>query len=132
MQPKGPAIGPDAGKPRPAVCLMAGTDPQGNPLSSHASLPKNLALDVLSLAHKHFAAAVNGQAITLGIPWQTDQLSHRYSDPARKRPVPGFGLEFNRALYLLYRDGREYPNDTMIRVLNTAFREFLSEVMKLF
>lgn len=134
MQPTGPTIGPDAGKPRPAVCLMAGTDPHGEPLSDHASLPKNLALDVLKLAQKHFAPAVRGQstqAITLGVPWQTDQLTHRYSDPSRNRPVPGFGLEFNRALYLIYRDGKEYPNDGILRPLNTAFREFLAAVMRL-
>ncbi|MER3462680.1 MAG: glutamine synthetase catalytic region [Armatimonadota bacterium] len=134
MQPSGPAIGPDVGKPRPAVGLMAGTDSEGTPFEGYPSLPKALALDVLSLAHKHFAPLLRGQiseAIRLGEPWKSDQLSQRYSNPARARPVPGFGLEFNRALYLTYEDGKECPDDAMIRVLNAAFRAFLAEVMEL-
>jgi N-formylglutamate amidohydrolase len=134
MQPIGPKIGPDEGQPRPALCLMAGTDASGNPFSGHSSLPKNLALGLLSLAHKHFAPVVRGhisEAIRLGEPWTSDQLSQRYSDPARARPVAGLGLEFNRALYLTYKDGQEYPNDAMIRLLNTAFRGFVAEAMEL-
>lgn len=131
MQPTGPAIGPDAGKPRPGICLMAGTDAEGRPLSASPSLPQKLALEVLGLARKHFSALLRGQpaeAIALGEPWASDPLSQRYSDPARARPVWGFGLEFNRALYLRYEGGQEYPNDPMIRALNGAFREFLAEV----
>jgi len=134
MQPTGPVIGPDAGQPRPAVCLMAGTDSTGKALADYASLPKNLALEVLALARKHFAVVVRGQntkAITLGVPWSTDQLTHHYSHPARKQAVPGFGLEFNRALYLTYQDGKEFPDDGKIQALNSAFREFLAEVMTL-
>jgi N-formylglutamate amidohydrolase len=133
MQPTGPAIGPDAGKPRPGICLMAGTDAQGDPVASHSSLPKRVAREVLGLAQRHFAPVLRGQpteAITLGEPWKSDQISQRYSDPARPRPVWGFGLEFNRALYLRYEEDQERPNDAMIRDLNAAFREFLAELME--
>lgn len=134
MQPTGPAIGPDAGKLRPALCLMTAGDTDGNPVEGHSGVGPKLAKDLLRLLQKHFASVVKGQPteeIALNSPWDTDQLTYRYSDPARKNPVPGFGLEFNRVLYLVYKDGREYPNDPMIRQLNEAFCAFLAEAAAL-
>jgi N-formylglutamate amidohydrolase len=132
MQPKGPLIGPDAGQPRPALCLMTAGDSEGNPVAGHGSLPAGLAKAVHQSLVKHFASLVKGQGeIALNSPWQTDQLTHRYSDPLRKKAVPGFGLEFNRALYLTYQEGKEYPNDPMIKALNQAFQGFLQDVMEL-
>lgn len=119
MQPRGPLIGPDAGKMRPALCLMA----QG-------SLPQALAGDIYKLLEQHFAALLRGQPtqeIALGSPWPTDQLSSRYF----QRGLPGFGLEFNRALYLTYQGGQEYPNDPMIQALNLAFQDFLADAVGL-
>lgn len=133
MQPKGPLIGPDAGQPRPALCLMTAGDSQGNPVLGHGSLLAKLARDVYSLLKKHFASVVKGQSIreiALNSPWQTDQLTHRYSHPLRKKAVPGFGLEFNRALYLIYQEDKEYPNDPIIKALNEAFQAFLQDVME--
>lgn len=134
MQPRGPLIGPDAGKMRPALCLMTAGDSQGNPVAGHGSLSAPLAKDVQKLLHKHFAPVAKGQQtqeIALNAPWQTDQLTHRYSSPTRKNAVPGFGLEFNRALYLTYQDSKEYPNDPMIRALNSAFQAFLQDAVAL-
>lgn len=134
MQPTGPAIGPDAGKLRPALCLMTARDAEGNPSAGHGTIEHKLAKDLLRLLNKHFAALVKGQVteeIALNSPWDTDQLTYRYSDPARANPLPGFGLEFNRALYLIYKDGKEFPNDPMIHSLNEAFRAFLEDAMAL-
>lgn len=134
MQPTGPAIGPDAGRLRPALCLMTAGDAEGKPVAGHGSVGPGLAKDLLRLLNKHFAPVVKGQVseeIALNAPWDTDQLSYRYASPARSNPVPGFGLEFNRALYLRYKDGKEFPNDPMIRGLNQAFGAFLEDALAL-
>lgn len=123
MQPTGPAIGPDAGKLRPALCLMTGGD-------SHSNLGPALAHDLHGLLHKHFETLLKGQAteaIAINSPWASDQLTHRYA----QKGIPGFGLEFNRALYLIYKDGQEYPNDPIIKALNQAFVGFLQDAVAL-
>ena len=137
MQPKGPVIGPDQGKPRPAITLMCATDEQGNKLpgNSHQSLAKDQANALMEILKKCFTDIVDSaeglsRDIALSRPWTTDELSYRYSDPRRERPVPGFGLEFNRALYLIYEDGEELPNELMVTELNQAFQKFLAEAIE--
>jgi N-formylglutamate amidohydrolase len=138
MQPRGPIIGPDKGQPRPAITLMCAADEQGNKLpgNSHQSLSQAQAKALMELLGKHFTDIVEStdtvpHDIALSRPWTTDELSYRYSDPKRECPVPGFGLEFNKALYLIYQDGQELPNEPMIRGLNEAFQKFLSEAVQL-
>ena len=91
----------------------------------------------MELLEQHFGDIVRGlsntpQTIALNDPWDMDETTFRYSDPARKNPVPGFGIEFNRALYLLYKDGKEYPNEPIIQNLNEALQSFLTGLIEVF
>ncbi len=134
MQPRGPAIGPDAGQSRPALTLMTAGDARGEllPHRAHSSVPAAQARALLDLVQRHFAPLLNGSGptrIALNDPWQVDELTYRYSAPARARPVPGFGLEVNRALYLRQEGGAEVPDGDAIRALNQAFRAFLPDAL---
>ena len=123
MQPRGPVIGPDKGQPRPALCLMAGTEEQACLEPSQIEL-------VMKLLEKHFAVIVGASSypnktIALNSPWNLDELSWRYR---QKFGIPAFGLEFNRALFTQYLPSSEAPDDDAIRQLNAAFRAFVADL----
>ena len=139
MQPRGPKISPTPGVPRPAITLMTSSDEDGRPLENrtHTSISPEQTEEVLRLLGKHFLSIIKASndvphEIALNKPWSYDELSYRYSNPERKKPLPGFGIEFNHALYLRYEDGKELPNETVIRQLNEAFQDFLREVVRIF
>jgi N-formylglutamate amidohydrolase len=139
MQPRGPLIGPDQGRARPAITLMTAGDARGEslPEHGHSSISAEQAQLVMELLEHHFGAIVRGSSaashtIALNDPWSLDETSYLYSDPSRAKPVPGFGIEFNRALYLSYKDGKEYPNEPVIKALNVAFQQFVAEVVDVF
>jgi N-formylglutamate deformylase len=136
MQPQGPKIGPDAGKLRPAITLMTSSTPDGKILEgkTHSTLSYQQAHRVMDLLETHFMPIVEAcnavpSLIALNDPWDHDEISYRYSDPSRKNHVPAFAIEFNRALYLHYQDGKEFPNEPVIQQLNTQFQLFLPEVV---
>ncbi len=140
MQPHGPKISPTPGVPRPAITLMTCSDEAGQPLEgkTHSSISPEQTKVVMSLLEKHFAAILSQSTtvprnIALNNPWSHDELSYQYSDPQRKlagkKGVPAFGIEFNHALYLHYKNSQELPNEPVIKQLNTAFQNFLREVV---
>jgi N-formylglutamate deformylase len=141
MQPRGPKISPTPGVPRPAITLMTSSDEHGGPLEyrTHTSISPEQTKEVLKLLEKHFMSIIKASndvphEIALNKPWSYDELSYRYSDPQRKTlrgktPLPAFGIEFNHALYLLYENGKELPNEKVIKQLNEAFQNFLREVV---
>lgn len=144
MQPRGPKISPTPGVPRPAITLMTSSDEHGKPLEhkTHTSISPEQTKEVLRLLEKHFISIIKASndvphEIALNKPWSYDELSYRYSDPQRKilegkKSLPAFGIEFNHALYLLYEDGKELPNEPVIKQLNEAFQNFLREVVTVF
>jgi N-formylglutamate deformylase len=136
MQPQGPKISPDALKPRPAITLMTSATPDGHKLEgkTHSSISFEQALVMMDLLEKHFMPLVEAcyavpSIIALNSPWDHDEISYRYSNPKRKKSVPAFALEFNRALYLHYQDGKEFPNEANIKQLNETFQQFTREVV---
>jgi N-formylglutamate deformylase len=136
MQPHGPKISPTPGVPRPAITLMTSSDENGKPLEgkTHTGISPKQTKVVLSLLEKHFMSIIASSPsvphnIALNQPWSYDELSYRYSDPERKKAVPAFGIEFNHALYLIYKDRKELPNEPVIKQLNIAFQNFLREVV---
>jgi N-formylglutamate deformylase len=143
MQPSGPKISPMPGVPRPAITLMTSSDESGKPLEnkSHTTISPGQTKLVLALLEKHFGSIITQSTtvpheIALNRPWSFDELSYRYSDPQRKiaegkKAVPSFGIEFNHALYLIYKDGKELPNESVIKQLNEAFQNFLREVVRI-
>jgi N-formylglutamate deformylase len=144
MQPHGPKISPTPGVPRPAITLMTCSDENGQPLKAdgHSSISPEQTKVVMALLEKHFMSIVSASTtvahdIALNKPWSHDELSYRYSDPQRKifqgeKAIPAFGIEFNHALYLIYKDGKELPNESVIKQLNAAFQNFLREVVTIF
>jgi N-formylglutamate deformylase len=139
MQPRGPKISPTPGVARPAITLMTSSDEDGRPLENktHTSISPEQTKEVLRLLGKHFMPIIKASndvphEIALNKPWSYDELSYRYSDPQRKKAVPGFGIEFNHALYLTYEDGKEFPNESVIQQLNEGFQNFLREVVEMF
>jgi N-formylglutamate deformylase len=138
MQPRGPKISPTPGVPRPAITLMTSSDEHGGPLAgkTHTSISREQTKEVLRLLEKHFMFIIKASSdvpheIALNKPWSYDELSYRYSDPKQKKPLPAFGIEFNHALYLLYEEGKELPNESVIKQLNEAFQNFLREVVEI-
>ncbi|GGO23784.1 N-formylglutamate amidohydrolase [Deinococcus humi] len=120
MASHGPKLGLDTGTPRPAICLMPGT--QAVPTFPHDRW------DALkSAAEEAFAqviAASPFERVTIGEPWSTDTLSLNHS---RRSGVPAFGIEFNAGLHL--KDGQ--PMDGAMRQMNAAFAVFAEAALAL-
>ncbi len=136
MQPNGPKISPTPGVPRPAITLMTCSDEHGQPLNEHSSISPEQTKVVMELLEKHFAPIISASTtvahdIALNNPWSHDEISYRYSDPKRQTSVAAFGIEFNHALYLIYKDGKELPNESVIQQLNEAFQNFLREAVEM-
>ncbi len=137
MQALGPAIGPDGGEVRPALCLMTGHDGAGNERpGARGTVSSSQARALHTLLEHHFADWINrsspaSKEIALNAPWSGDDTSLRYSDPARVRHIPAFGLEFNRALYLENPTGA-VPLEKNILELNALFQNFLKDALELF
>ena len=137
MQAIGPAIGPDGGEARPALCLMTGHDGAGNErVGEWGTVSSSQARELHALLERHFGNWINASSpgskeIALNAPWSGDDTSLRYSDPKRSRPVPAFGLEFNCALYLEDPTGAT-PLENNILELNRMFRAFLVDALELF
>ncbi|CAM3627162.1 N-formylglutamate amidohydrolase [Deinococcus frigens] len=120
MAPHGPRLGQDTGTPRPAICLMPGS--QDAP-----TFPREQWEALQAAAESAFAdviAASPFRRVTLGEPWSVDTLSHNHS---RRSGVPAFGIEFNAGLHL--RDGQ--PLDAAMRQMNAAFAVFAQAALEL-
>lgn len=137
MSPVGPAIGPDAGYPRPALSLMTGGDAQGEAVSSlPPSVAPEAARALQASASRHFAPLLKATPgvpaeVALNYPWSIDEISAHYSQPSRAERIPAFGLEINRALYLEPNGSREKPDPARIRALQQAFGAFAEEALKI-
>lgn len=120
MAPYGPKLGPDTGTPRPAICLMPGTE-------ATPTFPRARWEALQHAAETAFAeviAASPYRRVTLGEPWSTDTLSLSHS---RRSGVPAFGIEFNAGLHL--KEGR--PVDAVMRQMNAAFGVFAQAALEL-
>lgn len=101
MTAQGPAIGPDQGAPRPALCIGNFGDAEGDPAGGPVSCPGPLARGI----RDHLAASLKGMIGDAGLegpalnrPFDGGHVLRRYSAPPFS--VPGVMIEVNRALYL--------------------------------
>ncbi|WP_229753077.1 N-formylglutamate amidohydrolase [Deinococcus aerophilus] len=120
MAPFGPKLGLDTGTPRPAICLMPGTE-------AAPTFPHDRWGALQNAAETAFADVINAspyRRVTLGEPWSTDTLSLSHS---RRSGVPAFGIEFNAGLHL--QEGR--PVDAVMRQMNAAFAVFAEAALQL-
>ena len=137
MAYRGPTIGPDAGKLRPAFCVMNGGDENAQPLHQHTSLDAERTGQIAELLSKHFSDLIKDSdvpdEILLNDPFPSGGTIDRLSDTARPGSKPGFGLEFNSNLYL---DAPENADTSVIpgriALLNERFRTFVGDVTPLF
>ncbi|MFC4425793.1 N-formylglutamate amidohydrolase [Deinococcus navajonensis] len=120
MAPSGPALGPDTGTPRPALCLMPGTP-------EHPTFPVDRWPALQAACEEAFAGVLSSSPdprVTIGEPWTTDTLSQRHH---RRSGVPAFGIEVNAGLYL--SEGE--PIEGTLRGLNAAFGHFAAHALTL-
>ena len=137
MSPFGPAIGPDTGLSRPALCLMTGGDAQGEAVGRDPpSVAPAAARALQESAIRHFAtlfkvtSAVPAE-VALNCPWSVDEISVHYSRPDRSIRAPGFGLEINRALYMNPSTPFEEPDPARLQAVQQAFATFAEEAFKI-
>ncbi|MFC4454348.1 N-formylglutamate amidohydrolase [Deinococcus sonorensis] len=117
----GPKLGPDEGRPRPALTLMVGEPDQ-------PTFPPSLVPALQQAAQQAFADVLAGaavQEVAVGVPWASDTLSLQHS---RRSGVPAFGLEVNAGLYL---NAQGEPDDAALQGLNAAFRQFAQAALQL-
>lgn len=134
MTPIGPALGPDSGAVRPAFNFITGGDLAGEAVVKAPSIPATAARAAAELLWRHFGGLVRASKevpneVLLNSPFAVGaiQALHGAADgPSRK---PGFGLEFNRALYLeADDDGFDRPIPGRIEELNRRLQGFAREV----
>ncbi|WP_407541257.1 N-formylglutamate amidohydrolase [Deinococcus radiomollis] len=116
----GPALGPDHGRPRPALTLMLGE-------GSGATFPLALHEPLRQAAETAFAGVLSDAEVSrvaVNDPWTTDDLSRRYGHAE----LPAFGLEINAGLYLT---SNGFPRDERIRMLNQGLRTFAGLTLNL-
>jgi formiminoglutamase len=85
MLPVGPAVGPDTGQPRPAICL-------GN--AHGRSCPTSDVERLAACLRQSFD--LPAEEVTVNRPFAGGYLTRRYGN----RPVPWIQIEINRQLYL--------------------------------
>lgn len=140
MTPRGPLIGPDEGRLRPAFNMITGGDRRGEPLApeAHTSISGALAREIAERLEHHFAKLMADNPkvpaeVRINDPFAVGGIQQRYSDPARTVHKPGFALEFNRALFLEpAENGFDRPKPGSIEAFNQAFRAFAHDIVRLF
>lgn len=120
MASRGPALGPDTGRPRPALTLMLGT-------ARAPTFPRDRWNALQAACAEAFAPVLTGDLtrVAVGDPWTTDSLSARWN---ARTGVPAFGLEINVALYL---SETGEPRQENIRALARAFEHFADAALGL-
>lgn len=102
MTAQGPAIGPDKGKPRPALCIgnFGDTDgyPASGPVSCAGPLARGIRDKLATLLKGPIAESGLTQGPALNHPFDGGHILRKYSQAPYG--VPGVMIEVNRALYL--------------------------------
>jgi N-formylglutamate amidohydrolase len=101
MTARGPALGPDQGSLRPALCVGNFGDADGDPAAGPVSCPGPLARgirDQLAESLRDVLAASGLPDPALNAPFDGGHILRRYSGPPFS--APGVMIEVNRALYL--------------------------------
>ncbi len=138
MTPHGPAIGPDPGSPRPAITLMTNGNRWGEARDRgmHTSIPADIARTLVRLLEAHFAEILHESPsvpseVALNVPFWAGEIIRHYSHPSYPCCRPGFGIEFNRGLYLeAGKEGFCQPIPGRIQALNEAFNAFLGDAVE--
>jgi N-formylglutamate amidohydrolase len=104
MTAQGPAIGPDRGKPRPALCIgnfgdtEGDGDPASGPVSCAGPLARGIRDKLSALLKGPIAESGLAEGPALNHPFDGGHILRKYSQAPYG--VPGVMIEVNRALYL--------------------------------
>lgn len=102
MTALGPAIGPDRGEPRPALCIGNFGDAEGDPVSGPVSCAPPLARGIrdrlAELLKGPIADSGLSEGPALNRPFDGGHVLRKYSQAPYS--APGVMIEINRALYL--------------------------------
>ena len=140
MSPKGPLIGPDQGRPRPAFTIITGGNLLGERRTpnEHPSIPAEVAQEVARQLDVHFGEVIQDtpnvpNTVLINSPFSGGGIHQFYSDPKRPDAVPGFAVEFNRALFLQPGEkGLDEPIPGRIEELNERFQVFAKALIPTF
>jgi len=132
MTATGPVIGPDSGKARPAFTLMTGGDADGEATDGHVSIPAELARQLRDLLWLHFKDLIQDSdvpdTVLLNDPFAKGGTIARLSNPENPASKLGFGIEFNRGLYLQAKaNGLDEPIPERIPLLNKHYQAFMKD-----
>ena len=102
MTAQGPAIGPDQGKPRPALCIGNFGDTDGEPVSGPVSCAAPLARGIRDKLAELLKGPIDESGLpegpALNHPFDGGHILRKYS--LAPFAVPGVMIEINRTLYL--------------------------------
>ncbi len=102
MMAHGPAIGPDEGQARPAICIANFGDEEGERKAGPLSCPAEMAIRLRDKMGELLKDVINESTLSTGIklnePFSGGAILEKYSAPPFS--VPGIMIEVNRALYL--------------------------------
>ena len=130
MTAQGPAMGPDEGRSRPALCLCNFGDEEGNilaeePLSLNPILARKARDHAAKLIRIAFPDWDQNNLALLNQPFDGGHVLRRYTHPAFPYHVPGLMFEINRALYLDEESVEPLPGAVEVR------RGIVSEIASL-
>ncbi len=137
MMPTGPTIGPDSGASRPAFNVITGGDLKGEAVDRPTSVPGWLARQLVDVLWSHFGDLLDSvpevrSDILINSPFAIGNIQSLHGHPEGPSRKPGFGLEFNRALYLRDDDRNPQQIDGRLTELNTRLRAFVAAITPLF
>lgn len=140
MTPKGPLIGPDQGRPRPAFTVITGGNLLGERRTPNEtpSISAAVAQEVVRGLERNFGDVIQDtpdvpNTVLLNSPFGAGGIQQFYSDPRRVHAKPGFSLEFNRALFLRPgANGFDEPIPGRIEDLNERFQRFVRDLVPIF
>ncbi len=99
---QGPAIGPDQGRPRPAICIGNFGNDRGERNAGPLSCPPDLARRIGEKLEQLLGGLLKESGLSEGVrlnqPFGGGSILEKYSAPPYS--VPGVMIEVNRALYL--------------------------------
>jgi N-formylglutamate deformylase len=123
MNQNGPAIGPDQGNARPAICIGNFGDVEGErcvgPLSCKPDLARGIRDKLQILLKDIIADSECDQTVELNQPFSGGLILEKYS--AAPFSVPGVMIEVNRALYL--DEGTLTPLPSRVEKLSKAMNQ---------
>ncbi len=123
MTAQGPAMGPDQGEERPAICIANLGDEEGEPSTRPVSCPPDLARRFRDQLQGLLKDVLSESGLSLGVrlnhPFSGGWILEKYSAPPFS--VPGVMIEINRALYL--DEKNLLPLAGRVATINKAMRK---------